>query len=587
MRRYGLFSAGLAGLLIVAASVRADSPKMLSPLRLLPAEAHFLIQIHDPRQFVERTYKLDAVEKLQKLSVVKEQLDATTPRRLRQLLAHFEKELGAKYPELLDDIAGGGIAVAGTFGENPPVLMVMQGTDEKRVEKFLSQALEVLEGELKRQESKDKIAKGTYEGVVGYKIGDLLLARVGATLIAANHKEAMGKAIRLHTGKDKKALLDHPSVIESRKLLPASPLASVWIDMKPVHASPAGKSLYVSPRNDFNLTVLFGGYLDILGRTPFVCAGLTLDRDELALTIRAPRGRDGSGPDNALHVGTNLELGSRPLLEPKGVLYSSSYYFDFAKVWSDREKLFPKGTLKGLEDANKNSLLVFGGIRLAKVLEATAPYQRIVVVNAPKSPYTKQPVTRFPAFAFVPELKDPERFASAVGTSLRFAALALTGQFAMKSVETKHAGHTIVGYRFDEKGEVKDDVNDIRFNFEPCFVRVGNQFVFCSTIELCKELVDLLVAEQKSPSKGRPETGRNRLFASGIAKFLTDNEDQLITQAILDQAVSPTEAKAQVAQTIRFVESLGSFTLSSLFEAKQFRYDIKLRLSKDTTEARR
>ncbi len=587
MRRYRLFSAGLVALLVVAASGHADSPKTLSPLRLLPAESHFLIQIHDPRRFVERTYKLDAVEKLQKLSAVKEQLDATTPRRLRQLLAYFEKKLGAKYPQLLDDIAGGGIAIAGTFGDKAPALLVMQGTDEKRVEKFLAEALEVLEGELKRQESKEKIAKGTYEGVVGHKIGDLFIARVGATLIASNHKDAMAKAIRLHTGKDEKSLLDHTSVIESRKTLPTSPLASVWIDMKPVHASPAGKSLYASPRDDLNLTILFGGYLDILGRTPFVCAALTLDKDDLTLSIRAPRGRAGSGPDNALHVGMDLEIGSRPLLEPKGVLYSSSYYFDFAKLWSDRVKLFPKGTLKGFEEANKNSLLVFGGVRLEKVLEATAPYQRIVVVNAPKTPYTRQPITRFPAFAFIPELKNPERFASAVGTSLRFAALALTGQFGMKSVETKHAGHTIVGYRFDEKIDNNNDIGDVRFNFEPCFVRVGNQFVFCSTIGLCKELVDLLVAEQKAPSKGRPETGRNRLFASGIAQFLTDNQDQLITQAILDQAVDPAEAKAQVAQTIRLVESLGSFTLSSLFEAKQFRYDIKLRLSKDTSEARR
>ena len=39
------------------------------------------------------------------------------------------------------------------------------------------------------------------------------------------------------------------------------------------------------------------------------------------------------------------------------------------------------------------------------------------------------------------------------------------------------AGAEIVGYRFDEKAPLKADVDDVRFNFSPCYARVGNQFV--------------------------------------------------------------------------------------------------------------
>jgi hypothetical protein len=344
--------------------------------------------------------------------------------------------------------------------------------------------------------------------------------------------------------------------------------------------------LYASPRDDAQQTFLVGGILDVLGRSPFVCAGLTLEGDDLTLSIRAPKGRDGAGPDLALHMGDG-KVGSRPLLEPKGVLYSSSFHLDLASFWIDRAKLMPKGAVKGFEDVNKNSRLVFGGVGLGKVLEATAPSKRVVVVNVAKAPYERQPVTRYPAFAFIPELRDPERFAGAVGTALRFGALALTIQNGMKSVEVKHAGHSITAYRFDEKAPSTDDPNGVRFNFEPCFVRVGNQFVFCSRIDLCKELVDLLIAEQNSPSNGRPETVRSRFYASGLARLMIDNEDQLVTQAILDQAASPAEAKKQIVEAIRFVESLGSFDLSTLYEADRFRYDIKLRLRKDNAEARR
>jgi hypothetical protein len=68
---------------------------------------------------------------------------------------------------------------------------------------------------------------------------------------------------------------------------------------------------------------------------------------------------------------------------------------------------------------------------------------------------------------------------------------------------------------------------------------------------------------------------------------MIDNEDQLITQAILDQAASPAEAKKQIVEAIRFVESLGSFDLTTLYSVDRFRYDIKLRLSKGNAGARR
>ena len=41
--------------------------------------------------------------------------------------------------------------------------------------------------------------------------------------------------------------------------------------------------------------------------------------------------------------------GSRPLLEPKGVLYSDSGYEDLSRIWTDREKLFGAKAAKALE----------------------------------------------------------------------------------------------------------------------------------------------------------------------------------------------------------------------------------------------
>ena len=292
MRRNRLFPAGLLGLLLVAGLSRGDAPKPPSPLRLIPAEADFLIQVHNPR-LPPRANPRSSTSSRSSSSSPSSRSSSTPPRRADsgRCSAFFEKQLGAAYPELLDAVAGGGIALAGKFApNNPPALLVIQGTDEKRVEQFLASAMAVLEGELKRQESKDRIEKGVYEGVAGFRLGGLcVVARVGAAIVASNNKDAMGKCLLLHSGKEKKSLASHPGVIEAAKLLPASRLAIVWISMKTIHASPAGKALYASPRDNFLLTLLFGGILDFLGRTPFVCAGLTLDSRTNSRSPSAPR----------------------------------------------------------------------------------------------------------------------------------------------------------------------------------------------------------------------------------------------------------------------------------------------------------
>jgi hypothetical protein len=190
------------------------------------------------------------------------------------------------------------------------------------------------------------------------------------------------------------------------------------------------------------------------------------------------------------------------------------------------------------------------------------------------------PKQAIPAFAFIADMHQPDRFARAMDTLLRFGGLLASNQFEMHLVEQKHNGHDIVGYRFDEKAELKGDVNDIRFNFSPCFARVEDQFVFCSTLDLCKELVDLLVAEKKGSVKMVNARGIDRAYAAGLASFLDAIQDQLITQTILDQAVPPGEAKEEVAAFIKLVARLGTLSQSTHYGATSSHYDIRVRVGK-------
>jgi len=595
---------GLFGLVIAASAVRADATQpVASPLRLIPAEADLLLHIRQPARLLDSVQKQDVVGKLQALPAIKEQLDGTAARRLRQILAHFEKTLGAKYPDLIDRLAGGGIALATKFGNKQPTLVIVQGKDEKLMQQFLECGVEVIEAELSRQDAKQKVQKGEYLGIPGYRIGDLYLARVDATLVVSNNKDAMARALQLHRGKEGSpkrergsangSLATHPAIVEAGKLLPAKCLATMWINMEPAHQSEAGKNLYKSPRDEPLLTVLFGSYLDVLGRTPYVCAGLVEETNGYTITLRAPRGRESMGPDRLLHQPPDGQPGSRPLLEPKGVLYSTSFYRDVASIWKDREKLFPKGVADNLTKSDKSSGLALGGVKLSRLLESVGPYQRVVVVNQGKTTYKKQPQSRIPGFALVSELRDPEGFGKRMDSLLRVGGLFLTAQLKLELKEETYKDIKLVAYRFDEKAVLKDDATYSRFNYTPCFARVGNQFIFSSTVELGRDLVDLLLIEQKSPSKSDPglggargggpsfsQTAVDRYYANGFADLLQTQEDALITQTILDQAVPPGEAKKQVEAFIRLVRTTGGMTTSASFEAKTTRFDIQFRLRK-------
>ncbi len=66
-----------------------------------------------------------------------------------------------------------------------------------------------------------------------------------------------------------------------------------------------------------------------------------------------------------------------------------------------------------------------------------------------------------------------------------------------------------------------------------------------------------------------------RLFADGAADLVKSFEDTLVTQTILDRAVPPAEAEAQVKALVRFIRGLGEIDLDETWTADSLRYDLR------------
>jgi hypothetical protein len=596
MRRFRWMAGCLIALTVGVMPVRAEKPPSPqpsppkggegrvreNPLRLFPEQTDLLIQAARPRRLVETLLTLDTFKQLQQVAQVRELLDSTNARRFAQLVAYFEKELDAPWPQLLDRLAGRGIVLGIRFGSDPAhVLLVIEGDDDKLMRQFFELGLRIVEQELARKEAKGKPIKGSYEGIDTVRLGDFQAAVAGTALLVSNSETTFHAALDRQRGAVKKSMADVRAVAEADKLLPPQPLASLWLSMKEPHKSPQFKAAYQpAPRDDPFQTVLFGPYLNLLGRTPFVCAGVYRDKDGFVTTIRMPRGRDGMGADTLLQIPPSGAPGSRPLLEPKNVLYSDSGYFDLANLWKERAKLFNDKQVQQLEKLEKQSAPFLAGAKLSKLLTQAGPYYRFVAAHQSRYRYKTTPKISIPAFALVWELREPQAFGKSMETILRGAALLAGARANLKLVEENYKDCKLVGYRFPEEQPLKGDVNDFRFNFTPCFTRVGDQFVVSSTMGLCRELVDLIQKEGTAPTRGDASTGRARLYGSGGAAYLQTIEDLLIAQIALDQALTPSEARRQVKTFLDVIRGLGALSLEPRFHDKTFQYDIRLRPEK-------
>jgi hypothetical protein len=438
----------------------------------------------------------------------------------------------------------------------------------------------MIEQELARQDSKEKPLKGAYRERDTWKIGkDFHVALAGSAILLSNNEAALHKALDLHIDNGKNSLASVATIGEAKKLLPTRPIAWLWLNMDTVHKAPQAKDVFTLPRNDAILTVLFGGILDVAGRSPFVCAGLCRDDRGFLFTVRLPRGRQGSAEALTTHIPPADSVGSLPLLEPKGVIYSSSEYMDLGKFWDNRAKLFNDKQVKAFEDADKNTGKLPISLQVSKILTQAGPHHRFVVAHQPKFGYKIVPEQKLPAFALVADMRDSEKFSKTMEGILRAAALFAGAQYKLKLVEEKHGDLTLVGYRFPEEVKQIPGENTIVYNFSPCFVVVGDQFLMASTIELGHEMIDLLQKEGKDPPKN-PRASTSRIYASGGAELLQAIEDQLFAQTILAQALPPAEAKQQVKEFIEFVRRLGALEMEQAYNAQDFRYDFRLTLGK-------
>lgn len=558
--------------LLLAGNARADDP-----LDYVPASAHVVIVADNPRRLMEAITGLDAFQRAQHLAPVRQLYDSTAARRLFQMLAFAEKELGAKWPQLLDQIGGNGVALAINFYVDPaPALLVLSGKDDKQVEKAYALALRVVEEELARQGSKQAVKRDTMGSVEFASLGnDIYTARIGATVLVSNKSETLKTAAAAafaDARSDRSKKQSHKARADAAKVLPKGALAWLWVNFAAVKETKQAKDFFDATRQDFLQTFVVGSTIDCLKRSDFVAIGVYQEPTGFRLRLRIPAGRDGLWDDLVVHVPPEGTPGSLPLLEPTGTIYSQSFYLDAGYMWKHRDRLITGDAKRDFEKAEKQlSKILPTPVKFGELIKMWGPHHRVVVANHDARPYKTEPSLKLPAFGYVATARD-KAFTKSVESLLNAAGVVGSLQFGAKRKEHEHEGVTIVAYRFQENRPIPDDPDGLRFNFEFCFAIVGDELMVASTLELGKKLV----TELKRPRTGQASAAvlRGRASARGAADALAGLSDPLITDAVLGRGIGLMAARNEIADLVNFVKTLGAGRVELDVTEKEYRLDV-------------
>lgn len=568
----------LAAALLAAPARAADTP---DPLRLMPKEAGLVIKVEQPRPFVEGIARLDVYKNALQFPQAREILDSTRARRFFQLVAYLEKETGSPWPELIDKLAGGGIAFGIAVGEDPaPALLVVQGTDEAAVAKAYHLFASSIEDEAGREGTKQAFRKGTAEGIDTLHVGkDFHAARAGTAVFLANREIALRLGLKLAAGKRAAgSVADNPSVTAARKLVGGDPVAWGWFDLAKVKGGKATKDFFESTRKDLFQTIAAGSSIDAVRRSDVVAAGLFRTADGFTLSVRLPAKRADLDKAMGLHVPPADRPGSLPLLEPKGVVLSLSYYLDVGYLWKERKTLVNEQIRTQLEKADKDISKVLPGTTFGQLLEQSGPYQRIVVAHTGEKLYDRPAGQPIPPFAVVGSMRDPQ-FGKSMDGVLRGGAFLAGFQTGWAMREETVDGVKVVSYRFPEKGEPKfDDPQGFRFGFAPAFAVVGDALVVGSTPGIVKLLIPEL--KKESAAQGSAKVWRLKAYAEGGAETMLASPEPTVTQTILAEGVGLAEAEDQVRAFAGWLKTLGTFELSIDHAARAYQFDAEWKYAK-------
>lgn len=544
----------------------AEAHNSVDPAALMAPTCLAYVEVTRPDALLDRLLDPGWQARLSNLPTVQTYYQSAQYAQARIGITLLEGALQSKWEPALRSLVGGGIYL-GIDPAGEAVLLVIRVRQPELAAKLLQTLADLAQVDAQNRGQPSPVKTVEYRGVKGWSLAaNETHALVGDLLLVSNKAACLQTAVdRVLDGPGTAHLAAEPQFAQASSA--RDPLDAVWayVRLDALRGNPELARMLEAKSNNVLAELLLGGVVETLKQAPYATASLRASEGGLRLRASLPRPADAPVGQRGWYFAAG---GAAELPRPAGTISTITLARDLAGMWLARDELFDEQTNAGFAQADTQFGLFFSGRDFAtEVLGELEPLVRFYVMRQ-EFAAPPRPVVKIPSFALVLEMKQPEQFSRhlLVGYQKIVGLVnVVTGQQGLPAMlmETEsYRGTTITKSTFLAEGLEDMEAAPLYYNFSPACARVGKYFVYSSTADGLRRVVDAL-SEASNGSEPGAVWAQTVFDTSGpeAARALADNREFFISQNMLTQGHDRQAAEREVAVLLELVEMARSLRL--------------------------
>lgn len=563
----------VAGALSVAGlAAQPQAAQAVEPAQLIPDIAVVYAEIADPDALLDRALDERLHSLLSRAPQVQAYYGSSDYQKLQFVVSLIEGQVGTSWKDLIRQIASVHFAADGSGN----ALLIVRADDAAVLRKFHDSIQQLVEADAANRGDASRVQSSDYRGQAVQSFGpDQAHALIDDLLIVSNRSEGVQAAIdRLLDESATTSLGDAEDFQKARGMVASDQAGWAMVRLEAVRKLPQVAAALEAKSDNPVIELVAGGVLEVLRSAPFAVASLQVSADNLGLRVQLPRGDAPVREQRAWYFPADPSQAAGSPLLPANALATLTFYRDIAGMWQHRDELFQEGIAANLAQADSQLGLFFSGRDFGtEVLGQLAPQTQLVVARQEFESEGDAPAIKLPAFALVLGLRNEdaeqadELAQSLLVTFQKFVGIynlvgGMNGQPQMLlDSETYEGVHISKGTYLDS--QQSNDQAALNYNFSPACARVGDHFIYASTVGLLHDLIDSL--HQPAAAAPSPEQTLLAVDLAQLATVLDDNRESLISQNMLAQGHDRETAERDIGLLLELLRSLqhGQMRLSA------------------------
>lgn len=585
---------GLAGLLVMGLAVSRADDATPAVARWVAADAIAYVEIIRPEALIDRATSPEVRDLLKAVPGLEKRLKQKEVQQLLGVARFVAASLRTTVEAALRDLTAGGIVLAVEGKDKPErILLVLKPRDCEFLQKTHDKLIELARADAQEKGKPDPLKPIEYRGVTGYQLSPKgAYAILDGSLVVANDAEALKAVIDRARGDDGfPAIADSDDWKARRSALDEDAVAFAFARLDALRKIDPER--FGGEKPDTGAVILLGSWYEMLRKSPWAAASVSLNADRLAADLVLPTPAEGR--EEAYQTFLPADgMGAFPLIQPEGTILSVSLWRNLSAVWEVRDRLLPPEALQGLAQLDSFAGQFFGGRDFGTgVLGAIQNDWRLVIANQDYEAMDPRPSTKLPGFALIVGLDpDDQEFAVRLQAAFQsFVGLVNLGAAQQKAPPLMLGSETFQGITISraaylpvkdpsrndsESSKDPENVVDGRFNFSPSAAEVDHTFILSSNVALARSLVQAI--QEAGDAEPTDATLVAEADGSELAKLVAVNRETLAMRNMLSKGSARADAESEIDLLARFLRYLGHGRLSVLDRPEATRLSVEFQL---------